>query len=263
MYKRNEEKIFKRLQSDLDYVKSLGYIPLGVFLQGSQNYNLDYEGSDIDTKIIIVPTFEDFCLNRKPVSTTKILPNNEHIDLKDIRLMHECFLKQNVNFLEILFTKYYILENKYKEEYGYLMQNADLIANFNNKALINCLIGMMLEKYKAMEHPYPTLIDKINKYGYDPKQLHHIARCYEFLQRYTSGETFRECLTTKHRDLLVSIKTGKYSLEEARRMADDYIQGARDYDYKGEIFVNTEAKKMLNDILVKVLRKSFLGELMD
>ena len=263
MYKRNEEKIFKRLQSDLDYVKSLGYIPLGVFLQGSQNYNLDYEGSDIDTKVIVVPTFEDFCLNRKPVSTTLILPNNEHIDLKDIRLMHECFLKQNVNFLEILFTKYYILEEEYKEEYGRLMKNADLIADFNNKVLINCLIGMMLEKYKAMEHPYPTLIDKINKYGYDPKQLHHIARCYEFLQRYSLGETFRECLTTKHRDLLVNIKTGKYSLEEARRMADNYIHAARDYDYKGEIFVNTEAKKMLNDILVKVLRKSFLDELMD
>ena len=131
MYKRNEEKIFERLQSDLDYVKKLGHKPLGVFLQGSQNYNLDYEGSDIDTKIIVVPTFEDFCLNRKPVSTTLILPNNEHIDLKDIRLMHECFLKQNVNFLEILFTKYYILEEEYKEEYGYLMKNADLIANFN------------------------------------------------------------------------------------------------------------------------------------
>ena len=32
---------------------------VGVFLQGSQNYGLDYEGSDVDTKLIVVPSFED------------------------------------------------------------------------------------------------------------------------------------------------------------------------------------------------------------
>ena len=82
---------------------------VGVFLQGSQNYNLQYEDSDIDTKAIILPKFNDFVLNNKPVSTTLILESNEHIDLKDIRLMFECFKKQNINFIEILFTEYYIL----------------------------------------------------------------------------------------------------------------------------------------------------------
>lgn len=35
---------------------------VGLFLQGSQNYNLDYEGSDIDTKAIMLPSFSDFVL---------------------------------------------------------------------------------------------------------------------------------------------------------------------------------------------------------
>ncbi len=85
--------IQQRIESDYKYVESLGYKVLGVFLQGSQNYGLAYEGSDIDTKCIVLPSFEDFCLNKKPTSTTLILPSNEHIDLKDIRLMFDCFKK--------------------------------------------------------------------------------------------------------------------------------------------------------------------------
>ena len=93
-------KIYRRLWDDFDYVENLGYTVLGVFLQGSQNYNLDYPGSDIDTKAIIIPTFKDIVLNKKPVSTTLILPSNEHIDVKDIRLYMDCFKKQNINFID-------------------------------------------------------------------------------------------------------------------------------------------------------------------
>ena len=82
---------------------------VGVFCQGSQNYGLDFEGSDIDTKCIITPTFEEIAMNKKPVSTTHVLDNNEHLDAKDIRLYIQTFKKQNLNFLEILFTPYKII----------------------------------------------------------------------------------------------------------------------------------------------------------
>ena len=49
---------------------------VGVFLQGSQNYGLDYEGSDIDTKCITTPTFKEIALARKPLSTTHIRAND-------------------------------------------------------------------------------------------------------------------------------------------------------------------------------------------
>lgn len=38
---------------------------VGLFLQGSQNYNLDYEGSDIDTKAIMLPSFFRFRVERQ------------------------------------------------------------------------------------------------------------------------------------------------------------------------------------------------------
>lgn len=32
---------------------------VGIFLQGSQNYGLDLPTSDVDTKLIVVPTFQE------------------------------------------------------------------------------------------------------------------------------------------------------------------------------------------------------------
>ena len=66
----SDEWIFKRLKEHLQ--EALTIFPkdkiLGIFIQGSQNYGLDYEGSDIDTKCIVLPTLEDICLNKKATS---------------------------------------------------------------------------------------------------------------------------------------------------------------------------------------------------
>jgi hypothetical protein len=101
------------------YAESLEYFKkdqiVGLFCQGSQNYNLDTPSSDLDTKLIVTPTFKEIALARKPVSTTHIRANEEHIDFKDIRLYCETFYKQNLNFLEILFTESYILNSLYAE----------------------------------------------------------------------------------------------------------------------------------------------------
>ena len=109
------DRIMKCVQEHYD--EALQYFPeeqiVGVFLQGSQNYELDYAGSDVDTKLIVVPSFKDICLNKKPVSTTHVRANDEHTDWKDIRLYMETFRKQNLNFLEILFTPYKIVNPQY------------------------------------------------------------------------------------------------------------------------------------------------------
>lgn len=261
-------KISERLKEDFNYVTSLGYNVLGVFLQGSQNYQLDYEGSDIDTKAIIIPSFEDFVLNRKPVSTTLVLPSNEHIDLKDIRLMHDCFRKQNINFIEILFTKYKYINPEYTTLYQPMFDNNEKIAHYNNYAAINCIAGMVYEKHKAMEHPYPTLKDKIEKYGYDNKQLHHIVRCEEFLNRYISGVPYAECLIPTQPQYLINIKSEYlYSLEEARQLANniEYTVKVTKQMYMDthEVVIDHEVDTIMNDVLINVLKYAFKKEIGD
>ena len=96
---KNYKKIATTLEEHWIEVIKNGHNPLIVALQGSQNYDLAYENSDIDTKCLIMPRFNDIVFNHKPISTTYIRYNNEHIDVKDIRLYFEQFWKQNIDFL--------------------------------------------------------------------------------------------------------------------------------------------------------------------
>lgn len=196
-------------------------------LQGSQNYNLDiytdeYK-SDIDTKAIVIPSLWDIVSNKKPISTTYILPNNEHLDIKDIRLYFDNFKKQNINFVEILFTKFYLVNPKYKDLWDLLIDNRESIAHYNRNAALRCMAGMSMEKKKALCHPYPSLIDKIEKYGYDGKQLHHIIRMYNFITFYALNFSFEDCLySLPQKEEMMKAKLNQYSLEEAQKLADYY-----------------------------------------
>ena len=86
-----KQEIFKELKRRMNYLQDdLGYEVLFIALQGSQNYNMaiympDYK-SDIDCMAVVLPSFDDFVGNKPAVSTTLVLDNNEHINIKDIRI---------------------------------------------------------------------------------------------------------------------------------------------------------------------------------
>ena len=256
------QKTMNRLQEHYKEVENMGYEVVGIFLNGSQNYELAYEGSDIDSKAIVLPKFEDFILNKSPTSITHVLENNEHIDLKDIRLMFDCFKKQNINFVEILFTKYKIMNPKYEKLYQPMFDNNEMIARYNNYASVNCIAGMSMEKYKALEHPYPATMDKIEKYGYDGKQLSHQLRLLEFIKRYIAGEKYSDCLISKQREYLINVKCNKeYSLKEARIVAKntlDEINKIKKYYMETQsLKINKDVKFLLNKILIDVIKYNF------
>lgn len=213
------------------YAETLDLYPqgqiLGIFLQGSQNYGLDYEGSDIDTKCIIIPSLDDIAFNKKPVSTTHVRENNEHIDLKDVRLYFDTFLKQNLNFLEILFTKYKIINPVYYDLWTELESRREDITRMDQIRSVKSMKGIAYEKYHALEHRYPSKVDIIDKYGYDSKQLHHLLRVEEYLARYIGGEKYEDCLIPKEASAayLRAIKEHNdfFNLEQARELASTSI----------------------------------------
>ena len=254
-----------RLYEHLDSVRANGYDPIYLALQGSQNYQLDYEGSDIDTKAIVLPSLKDIVLSKKAISTTHVLENDEHCDVKDIRLMCGNFLKQNINFLEILFTPYYWVDENYKTEIEELRAIREEIAHYNMIAAVNCMAGMAYEKMKAMEHPYPTIINKIEKFGYDPKQLHHIVRMREFLERYLAGELFEECLLTNHKDYLLKIKFGDFPLDQARVIAKIELDKINEIKEKYRPTLsgpNETTKEKLNNIMASIITKRLKSDLL-
>jgi hypothetical protein len=200
---------------------------VGIFLQGSQNYGLDYEFSDIDTKLIITPTLSQIAFNESPISTTYIRENNEHIDLKDIRLYIETFRKQNLNFLEILFTDFKIVNPIYSDFWNVLVYNRELVTRYNPFRAVKSMKGIAEEKYHAMEHRYPSKIDIIEHYGYDCKQLHHLLRVEDYLERYIEGERYENCLKPTDKEYLMNVKRNCYTLAEARLVAEQSIAHVR------------------------------------
>lgn len=261
--------IMDNLKEKYNYLINRNYKVVALFLQGSQNYNLDiYDNdykSDIDAKAIILPTLQDIILNKTPISTTIVLENNEHIEVKDIRIMKDMFIKQNISYIELLYTDFKIINEEYNNYIDQLIAMRDSVATINKNQFLRCIKGMSMEKVKAMEHPYPTLIDKINKYGYDPKQLHHIVRLYEFVYRYLyNGEPIEKCYKSIQKDLLINIKKGKYNLEQARRMSKEYdskTKGLCDNFMSVEDKINCETIESLNELITNILRKSFIEEL--
>ena len=239
---------------------------VGIFLQGSQNYKLDTPHSDVDTKLIVVPSFKDIAMNRKPISTTQVRANEEHTDWKDIRLYVQTFRKQNLNFLEILFTNYAIVNPIYEKQWNRLVESREAITHFNPYRSVQSMKGIALEKYHAMEHEYPSKIEILKKYGYDPKQLHHLVRVSDYLDRYIAGESYESCLNPgPMKQELIEIKEGKYSLAEARVIADKtkaHVEEMAEYAYS--IYPNEEdpqVNALLDDVQYEIMKIAVEREL--
>ena len=263
MFKQNVQD---EIQKHYDKLVELGYNVVGVFLYGSQNYELDYEGSDVDSKAIVLPTLNDVVLNKHPISTTIDMGDNCLCDVKDIRKMFECFKKQNINFIELLFTQYYVLNDEYKELYQPMLDNDELIAHYNNYASLNCMSGMALEKYNALTHPYPSIKDKIDRYGYDNKQLHHVLRMKEFMERYIDGEKYSDILIPNEKEMLLAIKKEYiYTVDEAKLMSkftcDEMKQLKDDYMANNPVNINQKAIEIMDEVCYNTIRHSIRKEI--
>lgn len=256
----SDEWIMERVREH--YNEALEHFPedriVGIFYQGSGNYGLDYEGSDVDTKLIIVPTFKEIAMNHKAVSTTHIRANDEHIDFKDVRLYMQTFRSQNLNFLEILFTPYSIINPIYKDEWDRLVECREAICRYNIPRSIKSMRGVAKEKFFAMEHHYPSRMEWINKFGYDPKQLHHLIRVEDYIERYIKGESYEDCLRARNAAYLKDVKVGCHSLETARRIAAGAIENI---DEMCEKFlktcpneVNAEVDELLDDVQYNIMK---------
>lgn len=260
--------ILWNLQAHKDEVmpmfKDYQFVMIG--LQGSQNYGLDINGvSDIDTKFVLAPTFKEIAMNRKPVSTTHVRSNEEHTDLKDIRLLLQTLKKQNMNFVELLFTEYSLVNPLYQEQWSRLVREREVIARYSPYAAVKTMKGIAMEKYHAMEHPYPSKLEILAKYGYDGKQLHHLLRVEDFLRRYIAGEDYESCLRPVDPEYLINVKRGVYELDKAREVAAAAIKRVTDiadtYTSTHEPTYNPIAEELIDDVQYQIMKIAVEQEL--
>lgn len=188
MENRDKEYILNQLHKHLCNAKKYYKADqiLGVFLYGSQNYNADTEDSDVDSKMILVPTIEDLCFKRPTSTCFKThFDDDGHCEIKDIREIANMFKKQNINFLEILYTDYFILNPKYEEVWNKnFIKIRDDIVRMDIRAAIKSIIGQIR--------------NTLDRYPENNKRISNALRFTHFLRYYLAGWNYKDCIDIKN-----------------------------------------------------------------
>lgn len=202
-----------------------------IAINGSWNYDLETPESDIDTKLLVVPSWKDL-IQSKQKNYLHIQENGEHTEVKDFRSYFKTMMKQNINFVETLYAKIVFVNPKYQEEWDMIQEIRDAISFCNPRASVNCMVGMMIQKSIDMYNITPGREWSINKYGYDLKSFHHMMRLFFFLEDFVNLKSYEKCLRpdiSYCRQYLKDIKTGDviYTLGQLKELTDEIISNAK------------------------------------
>ena len=153
---------------------------LGIFVYGSQNYNLATDKSDVDTKAIIIPSLENLAID--PIKTKEIQINKEeHCEVMSIMHLIDNFKKQNINFIEILYTEYFWINPFYEKLWNYyFISFRDLISHYDiNKAVISTS---------------RQAIRTLKQNPLNGKKVGNGKRLFYFLNSYLAGKNYKDCI---------------------------------------------------------------------
>lgn len=247
-----KQEIFKTLRHYEKILEDKGYDVIYIGLYGSQNYNLDDENSDIDVKAIIMPSLHDIIFRKV---TSKIIEcDNGAIDVKDLITFYDVIKKGNFSYIESIQTEYSIGDKYIKELFAKIP--------INKKSML----GAMYEKRKALTHEYPSKHDAFEKWGFDPKQHHHILRLFDVLVynlMYDENKSFLKYMDDDMRRVeLINFKRNKNNIAKSiiEEDSDLIIEKARnliDYNYSYEVItLDDEVNDYIESKLKMKLRTS-------
>lgn len=231
-----KENIYKILSDYKKILESKGYQVIYIGLYGSQNYNLDDEYSDIDVKAIVLPSLHDIIFRK--VTSTTIECEKGNIDVKDLLTFYNVIKKGNFSYIESIQTEYSIGDKYIKDLFSKV--------EVNKKSVL----GAMYEKRKALTHKYPSKLEEFKKWGFDPKQHHHILRLYDLLSYNFLYNTNKSFLKYEDNDIrkneLINYKRNKNNVAKTiiEEESDLIIEQARnliDYNYHYEV-INIDEK---------------------
>jgi len=262
--------LIEKCKDRYKFLKETGYNVLAVMLYGSQNYDLDTIDSDIDVKAILLPSLDDLIQNKSPISKN-IEYENGLIELKDIREFYRTIKKGNPAYLEVLVSDYRYGEGDLYKTFEDTFCNKNLIDMYVQSIadrFYNACYGIMLQKQKALTHPYPSIQDKIDRYGFDSKQLHHIIRLYHIILELFYNFGYSEAIVPNYfaKNLMMEIKDMSYfkksyeeNIQEAKDMAKHYISMVEKYSPN---FSAKETANIIEKSLYNTMNKIIKGNIL-
>ena len=196
-----KEIILKALKRFKKHAEDQGLNVFAVALKGSQNYNLDDAESDIDANIVFIPTLQQLRANK----AYKFTFEEGEVVCHNIYSFASIVAKGNPQWIEVCNTEYII---------------GDLTMFKHFKINPSSLKGMIMDKFKGFSKMYPSRKKVVEEYGYDPKQLHHIIRLYDLLLKDSPVHKYYGI----DRDIMLKIKRGFYTKQEAEAVKDEYME---------------------------------------
>lgn len=272
-YNRVRKRLKEHLDEALQNPKIHDWFMIAV--NGSYNYNMDTPQSDIDSKLLVIPSLEQLVSGRSLNYLHCMSDNGEHVEVKDIRHYFATMLKQNINFVETLYAQVWIVNPVYMRLFHYLFEMRDVISGCNPIAAIHCIQGTAHQKYKQMLQSSPARAADIERYGFDRKSLHHLVRCVFFGEYYMEGTNYQECLQNNDvpniRRMIMSLKTTTVlNREYAISIAEDMLDG---FDEKVDSYLDTikpfqkdfsalaaDVKVFLDTLAFEIIKQSIAKE---
>ena len=272
-YNRVRKRLKEHLDEALQNPKIHDWFMIAV--NGSYNYNMDTPQSDIDSKLLVIPSLEQLVSGKSLNYLHCMSDNDEHVEVKDIRHYFATMLKQNINFVETLYAQVWIVNPVYMRLFHYLFEMRDVISGCNPIATIHCIQGTAHQRYKQMLQSSPARAAEIENYGFDRKSLHHLVRCVFFGEYYMEGASYQECLQNNDvpniRRMIMNLKTTTVLNKEwAINIAEDMLDG---FDEKVDSYLDTikpfqkdfsalaaDVKDFLDTLAFEIIKQSIAKE---
>lgn len=240
-------KIMETLEFYKRSLEAEGYKVLYIGLYGSQNYGVDDEKSDVDAKVIVLPTIDDIVF-RKTISFVRQFGEYGACDVKDLITYYDVVRKGNFSFIEPFKTKYFIGDIYLKSLFQTIPVNRMSI------------FGGMLEKRKALTHEYPSKVEEFAAFGCDPKQYHHIVRLYDIAM--SGGRSSYLTYTGEQAEYMRRIKRGLdgKTLEDLIADADKKIAEVKELFKDIGKYEEVDLRDYVGSYLKTKLREELLNE---
>lgn len=256
-----KKEIQDRLKEHYIALEKLGYNNdniIGVFLYGSQNYGTDIETSDVDTKCLVVPTFEDIISNEVKSNKTIDFGKSGACTVIDVREYIKEVKKQNINFLEIMFTDYYILNTKYRPFWNQLISEREKLVKYDSMRHFISVSNQAKHTLNQMRNVV-TMPEK-NKKVYNAYRLSLFLKAYrDYLFNSWNSEVsaeYKKCLFLSEdtRETLKKIRCSEmpYPLEKIEEILNEEEEKKNfyaKYSYGNTAYLDAVLESFVKDCL--------------
>lgn len=135
MNKISDKEIMSYLKEQTDIlIKEYGHQIIGTFVIGNANYGFADSIDEVYITALYVPKFDELCFGvpfHKYNKETRVV-------IDDVRHYYTAEMDIWKDYLELLFSNYFIIMDEYKDAFNILLNNKELIGHAKPKERIQC-----------------------------------------------------------------------------------------------------------------------------